>query len=220
MKQHFQPSILLSCAGTLAASLLISAPAAHAQCVGQNDNVRCHKQELDSDIKNRESNRNLIKNIEDIPRPNINKEDFGGGLGNIFFSLRPSLMYSTTGIGYGAQTTFRFSREGDARFALYLQPEITTWDISTTYKFGEPGEMQPFIGGGWQRKNFGANFTGNREQDLGAFLMAGVDLPLGNMAKVSAQVRHPIAAIVSLLPEMKPSPSSTELQVMFSLFDF
>jgi hypothetical protein len=31
---------------------------------------------------------------------------------------------------------------------------------------------------------------------------------------------QPLKPIVSLLPKLEPSPSSTELQVMFSLFDF
>jgi hypothetical protein len=215
MKNNLKSQIILFCVtATYLIAGIVFSPLAQAETL--DEKLKREQRKRDAEKKRIEQ---LDQGIIDS-RNNMNIRDFGGGLFNLFFLLRPSLMYSTTGIGYGAQTTFRFSREGDVRFGLHLQPEITTWDFSTTYKFDEPGGMQPFIGGGWQHRNFSSNYTGNRDANLGTYLMAGVDIPLGNISKVSARINLPITSIVSLLPEMTPSESSTEFQVMVSLFDF
>jgi hypothetical protein len=225
MKNYFQQSLLLACASAVSASLLMSAPAARAGICEDNYGTNGISDPIGFANCQKLPPKTIWQRTLDRNKPApTNMKDFAGGFSNLLFSLRPSLMYSNGGIGYGAQTRFDMSQEADVRLGLHFQPEITTLDISANYKFGEYGQIRPFIGGGWQNKSFGSNYTGPRPRssDIGVSLIAGVDIPLGNISKISARIDQPLSSIVSsLLPFSEDSPSSsTEFQVMLSLFDF
>jgi hypothetical protein len=199
MNKHFQLSILLSCAGTLAASLLLSAPAAHAQCFDKQGAAYsyCMEQERKSDNTARDRRQQEAKDLDrriQETRPKFGSgggessggssgggDGFAGILGLLLTS--PSIISGNGGIGYGAQLKFPIAEKFDVRGGLYFQEKSTPLNLGLTYRFMDLGMVRPFIGSGWR-----TYWTGQSENSI--YGTAGVDIPFGGGIGMTAQANQ------------------------------
>jgi hypothetical protein len=211
MTTNYKIPLLLSCLGISCVGSLIFTPAAKAgYCEDLYPESGGRRSSSYPGCLEREGNRQFNRNLDQqIQNTRPTGDQVRGAAGNVFsfiFTLRPSGIYDNGGFGYGVQSKIPFGKNISLRTSYHIQPDVNTFDIGGTYSFGEPRGIRPFVGAGTRARTYGSNYTGSRDGNSGVYASAGVDVPLGSVAGVSARVVQPF------------SGGSTEVQSSIGLF--
>jgi hypothetical protein len=190
MKNHFQQSLLLACMGTLSAGLLISAPAAHADCSSKQGAAYtyCMEQEKKSEDAARdrrwEERKKLDQGIQDTrPQPGDGSGLGVDILGMLFTSLftSPSIISSDGNIGFGSQVRVPITKQVGLRGGISFQKNEVPVNIGVTYSVIGDGMIQPFIGGGYRTST---------SKGFSMYGSAGVDVPLFGGVGITTQANQ------------------------------